>query len=100
MSYADRCTSADSDGSECRVLHAGYLVEDMRTVCDVLHDVLHAVLDEAERLKLQNKNVAGDYHTEFRLGHRGIFLDEFACMGRVEVAHHDKCWTFCSSLGV
>ena len=49
MSYADRCTSADSDGSECRVLHAGYLVEDMRTVCDVLHDVLHAVLDEAER---------------------------------------------------
>ena len=78
-------------------------MEDLRTVCDVLHDVLHAVLDEAERLKLQNKNVAADSHTEFRLGHRGIFLDDFACIGGVEVANYenrDKCWTFCSSLGV
>ena len=66
------------------------------------HCMLHVVLDEAERLHYKII-VGGDFNTELHVGHRGNFLDEFACMWRLQVANyenHDNCWTFCSSLGV
>ena len=78
--------------------HAGYSLEDLR----IVYDMLHVVLDEAERLHYKII-VGGDFNTELHVGHRGNFLDEFACMWRLQVANgenHDDSWTFCSSLGM
>ena len=73
-------------------------MEALRTV----YDMLRVVLDEAERLHCKFV-VAGDFNTELNVGHRGNFLDEFACMSRLQLANyetHDDSWTFCSSPGV
>ena len=57
--------------------HARYSVEDLRTV----YDMLHVVLDEAERLHYKII-VGGDFNTESNVGHR---FSWWICM-RVEVA--------------
>ena len=68
--------------------HAGYSLEDLR----IVYDMLHVVLDEAERLHY--KIIVGeDFNTELHVGHRGNLLDEFACMWRLQVANGQTMMT-------
>lgn len=58
-----------------------------------VYDMLHAVLDEARRLQYKTI-VGGDFNTELHVRHRGNFVDELACMWRLQVANyesHDNC---------
>ena len=78
--------------------HAGYSMEELRSV----YDMLHAVLDEAGRLQCKTI-VGGDFNTELHVGHRGNFLDELAGMWGLQVANcenHNNAGLFCSSPGV
>ena len=78
--------------------HTGYSMEDLR----ILYNIPNIVLNEIKYLYYKII-VGGDFNTELHVGYCGNFLDEFACIWRLQVANyenHDNCWIFCSSLGV
>ena len=81
LHYVRRCVWFTS----LYIPHARYSVEALRTV----YDMLHVVLDEAERLHC--KIIVGkDFNTELHVRHRGNVLDvldKFACMWRLQKAN-------------
>ena len=69
--------------------HTGYSVKAFRNGYDMLQVVLH------EGARLHYKTIVGGaFNSELHVGHRGNFLNEFACMWRLQVANcenHDNC---------